>query len=92
MVFPGAQLDGASLFELFEQESVTATAGVPTVWMALINHMQQNQLKFSTLERAVVGGSAVPPAMIRTFAEVRRPDRGPGAPAVPRGTRLPSDA
>ena len=69
IVFPGAQLDGASLFELYEQEKVTATAGVPTVWLALLNHMKQNKLKFSTLNRAVVGGSACPPAMIKSFAE-----------------------
>jgi fatty-acyl-CoA synthase len=69
IVFPGAQLDGASLFELYEQEKVTATAGVPTVWLALLNHMKANKLKFSTLNRAVVGGSACPPAMIKSFAE-----------------------
>jgi fatty-acyl-CoA synthase len=69
IVFPGAQLDGASLFELYEKEKVTATAGVPTVWLALLTHMKQNNLKFSTLNRAVVGGSAVPPAMIRSFAD-----------------------
>ena len=69
IVFPGAQLDGASLYELYEQEGVTATAGVPTVWLGLLNHMKQNKLKFSTLNRAVVGGSACPPAMIKSFAE-----------------------
>jgi len=69
IVFPGAQLDGASLYELYEAEKVTATAGVPTVWLALLNHLKQNNLKFSTLNRAVVGGSAVPPAMIKSFAD-----------------------
>ncbi|MEP6702184.1 MAG: 3-(methylthio)propionyl-CoA ligase [Betaproteobacteria bacterium] len=69
VVFPGAQLDGASLFELYESEQVTATAGVPTVWLALLNHMKQNKLKFSSLNRAVVGGSAVPPAMIKAFGD-----------------------
>ena len=69
IVFPGPQLDGASLFELYERERVTATAGVPTVWLALLNHLKQNNLKFSTLNRAVVGGSACPPAMIKSFAE-----------------------
>ena len=69
IVFPGAQLDGASLYELYEREQVTATAGVPTVWLALLNHLKQNNLKFSTLNRAVVGGSACPPAMIKSFSE-----------------------
>jgi acyl-CoA synthetase (AMP-forming)/AMP-acid ligase II len=69
LVFPGAGLDGKSLYELFEAEKVTVTAGVPTVWMGLLAYMRQNSLKFSTLERAVVGGSAAPPAMIREFKE-----------------------
>ena len=50
LVFPGAALDGASLYELFETEKVTFTAGVPTVWLALLNHMQANKLKLSTAE------------------------------------------
>jgi len=68
-VLPGAALDGKSLYELFEAEKVTITAGVPTVWMGLLAYMRQNGLKFSTLRRAVVGGSAAPPAMIREFEE-----------------------
>ena len=69
VVFPGAGLDGNSLYELFEAERVTVTAGVPTVWLGLLGYMRQNDLKFSTLERAIVGGSAAPPAMIREFDE-----------------------
>jgi fatty-acyl-CoA synthase len=69
LVLPGAALDGKSLYELFEAEKVTVTAGVPTVWMGLLAYLRQNGLKFSTLERAVVGGSAAPPAMIREFDE-----------------------
>jgi fatty-acyl-CoA synthase len=67
LVLPGAALDGKSLYELFEAEKVTQTAGVPTVWLALLAYMKQNHLKFSTLEAVVVGGSACPPAMIETF-------------------------
>ena len=67
LVFPGVALDGASLYELFETEKVTFTAGVPTVWLALLNHMQANKLKLSTVKYAVIGGSAAPPAMIETF-------------------------
>ena len=74
LVFPGAGLDGKSLYELFEQEGVTATAGVPTVWLGLLAYMRENKLKFSTLKRAVVGGSACPPAMIREFEEVHGVD------------------
>jgi fatty-acyl-CoA synthase len=69
IVFPGAGMDGASLHELFEKEGVNCTAGVPTVWLNLLNHMKQNNLKFSTLKTTVIGGSAAPPAMIRMFEE-----------------------
>jgi len=69
LVFPGAKLDGASLYELFESEKVTITAGVPTVWLALLQHLEKNQLTLSTLKRVVIGGAAAPPAMIRAFRE-----------------------
>ena len=67
LVFPGAKLDGASLYELFEQEGVTFSAGVPTVWLGLLQYVQANKLQFSTFRRTVIGGSAAPPAMIRTL-------------------------
>jgi fatty-acyl-CoA synthase len=69
MVFPGAQLDGKSLYELFEREGVTFSAGVPTVWLGLINHALQNGLQFSTFRRTVIGGSACPPAMMDTLID-----------------------
>jgi 3-(methylthio)propionyl---CoA ligase len=69
MVFPGPHLDGKSVFELIEQEKVTLSAGVPTVWLMLLQHLAAGKLKFSTLERTVIGGSACPPAMIRKFQE-----------------------
>ncbi len=67
MVFPGAALDGKSVYELFEQEKVTFSAGVPTVWLGLLNYVGQNELKFSTFRRTVIGGSACPPAMMKTL-------------------------
>lgn len=67
IVFPGAALDGKSLFELMESERVTCAAGVPTVWMGLLNHLQAGDLRFSTLQRTSVGGAACPPAMIEAF-------------------------
>jgi fatty-acyl-CoA synthase len=69
LVFPGAALDGKSLYDLFESEKVTQTAGVPTVWLGLLAYMKQNALKFGTLKMAIVGGSACPPAMIDTFRD-----------------------
>src|SRR5204862_6268275 len=67
--FPGAALDGASLYALIEAEDVDSTSAVPTVWMNLINYMQQNKLKFSTLKHTTIGGAACPPAMIRTLSD-----------------------
>lgn len=69
MVYPGAALDGKSLYELFEAEGVTFSAGVPTVWLGLINYAMQNNLKFSTFRRTVIGGSACPPAMMDTLID-----------------------
>jgi len=67
LVFPGPGLDGKSLYELMESERVTFAAGVPTVWQMLLTHLQTHGLRFSTLQRTVIGGSACPPAMIDTF-------------------------
>ncbi|WP_323744972.1 3-(methylthio)propionyl-CoA ligase [Noviherbaspirillum malthae] len=69
MVFPGPALDGKSLFDLFEQEKVTFSAGVPTVWLGLLTYVGQNNLQFSSFKRTVIGGSACPPAMMKTFRE-----------------------
>ena len=69
MVFPGPHLDGKSLHELFETEGVTMSAGVPTVWLGLLTYMKERNLRFSTLKSVVIGGSACPPAMIRTFQD-----------------------
>ena len=69
LVFPGSGMDGKSIYELIEGEGVTYAAGVPTVWQMLLTHMKSNGLKFSTLNRTVIGGSACPPAMIQTFMD-----------------------
>lgn len=69
LVFPGPALDGKSVYELVEAEKVTYAAGVPTVWQMLLGHMKPGGLRFSTLRRTVIGGSACPPAMIHAFRE-----------------------
>ncbi|MCX7252013.1 MAG: 3-(methylthio)propionyl-CoA ligase [Burkholderiales bacterium] len=69
LVFPGPGLDGASLYELFESEGVTVSAGVPTVWQGLLNHVQSNGLRFSTMKRTIIGGSACQPSMMETFED-----------------------
>ena len=69
MVFPGAALDGKSLYDLFEAEGVSFSAGVPTVWLGLVNYVLQNDLQFSTFRRTVIGGSACPPALMNTLID-----------------------
>jgi len=70
LVLPGPGLDGKSLYELFESEGVTLSAGVPTVWQGLLAYVDANNLKFSTMRRSAIGGSACPPAMIKKFLDV----------------------
>ena len=67
LVFPGAALDGKSVYELLETEQVSLAAGVPTVWQMLLGHMKTGDLRFTHLKRTVIGGSACPPAMIHAF-------------------------
>ena len=69
LVLPGPKLDGQSLYELIEAEQVTISAGVPTIWMMLIQHVEQQQLKFSSMKRTCVGGTAMPQALIAKFAD-----------------------
>ncbi len=69
LIMPGPKLDGASLYELMESERVTATAGVPTVWLGLLQYLEANKLEFHYLKRVVIGGAAVPRAMIEAFED-----------------------
>ena len=67
MIMPGAGMDGASIFELLDTEKVTITAAVPTVWLGLLQHLQTNDLKLPHLKKVIIGGSAVPEAILRAF-------------------------
>jgi fatty-acyl-CoA synthase len=69
LVLPGPALDGKSIYELIEAEQVTYAAGVPTIWQMLLGHMRPLGLKFTSLNRTVIGGSACPPAMINAFRD-----------------------
>ncbi|MBC7586401.1 MAG: fatty-acid--CoA ligase [Tardiphaga sp.] len=70
LVLPGAKMDGASIYELLATEKVTHTAGVPTVWLMLLNHMSANNLKLPDLRMVVCGGSAMPRSMIKAFIDM----------------------
>jgi fatty-acyl-CoA synthase len=67
LVLPGQRMDGASILELLESEGVTYSAAVPTVWQMLLSHLRDTGARLTTLQRVVIGGSAVPESMIRAF-------------------------
>ncbi|RZU36858.1 fatty-acyl-CoA synthase [Fluviicoccus keumensis] len=67
LVFPGAGMDGASLYELINGEQATLLLGVPTVWLGLLNYLDQINAKLDSVHSVVVGGSAAPLAMIKAF-------------------------
>lgn len=67
MVNPGPQMDGASIFELLDAEQVSFTAAVPTVWLMLLQHLEEQNLKLPYLDTVVIGGSAAPRMMIEKF-------------------------
>jgi fatty-acyl-CoA synthase len=69
LVLPGPRLDGAGLYELMEAEKVTVSAGVPTVWLALVQHLEKHDLRFGALQRLVSGGSAMPRPLIAILSE-----------------------
>ena len=70
LVFPGPKMgDGEALSELIAAESVTLTLGVPTVWLAVLQYAAREGMKLESLERAIIGGAAVPQAMIKEFRD-----------------------
>jgi fatty-acyl-CoA synthase len=74
LVFPGPGLDGENLANLIEDEQVTDAWGVPTVWLGLLGHMREKGKTFSSLKRTLIGGSALPKAMIEEFKEKHNVD------------------
>lgn len=68
LVMPGPHLDPHSLLELYQSEQVNKTAGVPTIWMGVLQVLQQEPSRYQLQPmQMVVGGSAAPEAMIRAF-------------------------
>jgi fatty-acyl-CoA synthase len=70
LVMPGAKLDGASVYELLDTENVTYTAGVPTVWLMLLQHMEKEHVTLPHLKVVICGGSAMPRSMIKAFDDM----------------------
>jgi len=69
-VYPGPSPDPADLARLIEEEGVTVTAGVPTVWLGLLEYLDDNPVDLSALERIIVGGAAVPESVVRQFDDL----------------------
>jgi fatty-acyl-CoA synthase len=69
LVFPGPHLDAESVLDLLAEEKCTLTAGVPTVWMAMLGAIEADPERWdlSSLHRLLVGGSAVPKSMIEGY-------------------------
>jgi fatty-acyl-CoA synthase len=70
LVMPGAKMDGASIYELLDSFKVTFTAAVPTIWLMLLQDLEKTGGKLPHLQRVVIGGSACPRAMTKTFQDV----------------------
>jgi len=69
LVFPGPALDGASIYELIESEKPDLLMGVPTVWLGLLQYLNETNQTLDCVDTALVGGSAAPRAMIQEFEE-----------------------
>ena len=67
LVMPGPKLDGASVFQLIEDEGVTMSAAVPTVWLGLLQYLESSGEKLTRLKRVTIGGSACPRAVTEAF-------------------------
>ncbi len=67
LIMPGRHLDGPSMHALLQEERVSFTAGVPTVWMGLLQHLRATGGKLDYLKKLVVGGSACPPSLAESF-------------------------
>ena len=69
LVMPGGKMDGASIYELLDTEKVTFTAAVPTVWLMLLQYLEETGKKLPHLKKVVIGGSACPRAITQKFQE-----------------------
>ena len=67
MIMPGRHLDGASLTRMMNEERVTMSAGVPTVWLGLLNHLRSSGQRLETVHSLVIGGSACPRMLLEAF-------------------------
>ena len=69
LVFPGAQLDGKSIQELIEAEQVSQVLGVPTVWLGLLQYLRESGKRIDSVDKVLMGGSAMPEALLRAYQD-----------------------
>ncbi len=69
LILNGPNFDGATLHELITRHDVTMTAGVPTVWLMLLNHLEETGGDLAKVTKVGIGGSAAPRSMIQTFQD-----------------------
>jgi len=69
LVMPGPGLDGESMCRMINQENVSLMAGVPTVWLGVYNYAKENNIKLSSVKKALVGGSALPESLLRAYEQ-----------------------
>ena len=64
LVMPGAGMDGKSVYEMLDSEKVSCSAAVPTVWLGLLQYLEENNLKLPYLNSVAIGGAACPRMMM----------------------------
>ncbi|MBN8849007.1 MAG: AMP-binding protein, partial [Sphingomonas sp.] len=69
LVLPGQKMDGESLVDLIEQEGITFSSAVPTIWQGVLHYLKESGRGLGAMKRVVIGGSAVPEALVRTFRD-----------------------
>ena len=69
-VYPGPSPDPEDIARLIEEEGVTITAGVPTVWLGLLEYMEDNEVDLSSLDEIYIGGAAAPESLIRQYDDL----------------------
>ncbi len=69
LVMPGGRMDGEAIYQLLDEERVSMTAAVPTVWLMLLQYLEETGKKLPHLNRVVIGGSACPRSMTQKFQD-----------------------
>jgi acyl-CoA synthetase (AMP-forming)/AMP-acid ligase II len=67
LIMPGAGMDGKSVYELLDKEKVNTSAAVPTVWLGLLQYLEENELKLPFLDMVAIGGAACPRMMMEAL-------------------------